>query len=41
MLARKVRLVDTENNKKTVLCWTYMQKKGETSEERARARTEK
>lgn len=39
MLVREARLVGAVSDER--LCWTYMQKKGETREERARARTEK
>lgn len=41
MLVRKVELANGNNDKDVDMGWSYMQKKGETREERARARTEK
>ena len=39
--ANRIKLVDTHHNKEADRRWTYMQRKGEIREERARARTEK
>lgn len=41
MLVTKAKLADMNNDKEVDVGWSYMQKKGETREERARARTEK